>query len=75
MNVDHENAIRQRAHEIWEEFGRSEGQEEDHWRQAEADLGLDQREELPKGSGVDGPSTDQAPLAPPGGPGQGTGSR
>jgi hypothetical protein len=48
--MNYESRTRQRAHEIWEQLGRPEGQAEDHWRQAEADLGLDEREELPNAS-------------------------
>jgi hypothetical protein len=31
-------AIRKRAYEIWERRGRPEGQHDDHWREAEAEL-------------------------------------
>jgi len=33
-----EDKIRARAHEIWEHNGRPDGQDLDHWRQAEAEL-------------------------------------
>jgi hypothetical protein len=72
MNSDRETGIRQRAHEIWEELGRPEGQEEDHWRQAEADLGLDEREELPRGSGVAETETEEAPSVVPAASGKGS---
>ena len=33
-----EDKIRARAHQIWERSGRPEGQDLEHWRQAEAEL-------------------------------------
>lgn len=38
-NSDYD-AIRERAYEIWEREGRPDGQHEDHWRQALAELAL-----------------------------------
>jgi hypothetical protein len=38
MKSDRREAVRRRAHEIWEARGRPEGQHEDHWREAEAEL-------------------------------------
>ncbi len=35
---DHDERIRQRAHEIWEEEGRPEGREYSHWLRARADV-------------------------------------
>lgn len=35
---DHNERIRQRAHEIWEEEGRPEGREYSHWLRAKADV-------------------------------------
>ncbi|CAM3071293.1 DUF2934 domain-containing protein [Paracoccus nototheniae] len=35
---DRNDAIRARAHEIWETEGRPEGHEADHWARAEAEL-------------------------------------
>lgn len=32
--------VRERAYEIWEREGRPDGQHEDHWRQALAELAL-----------------------------------
>jgi hypothetical protein len=34
MSGDREERIRRRAHEIWEQAGRTEGHEEEHWAQA-----------------------------------------
>lgn len=33
-----ENRIRERAHHIWERAGSPDGQEAEHWRQAEAEI-------------------------------------
>jgi hypothetical protein len=35
---DHDERIRKRAHEIWEEEGRPEGREYSHWLRARADV-------------------------------------
>lgn len=35
---DHDERIRQRAHDIWEEEGRPEGREYSHWLRARADI-------------------------------------
>lgn len=43
MAEDEEERIRRRAHAIWEEEGRPEGRQEEHWRRA--------RRELASGSG------------------------
>jgi len=36
--TDRENRVRQRAHEIWEHEGRTDGQEQEHWARAERDI-------------------------------------
>jgi hypothetical protein len=36
-SVDRQEAIRARAHAIWEHEGQPEGRHEDHWAQAERD--------------------------------------
>ena len=41
--MQHDDRIRQRAHEIWEQQGRPEGRQEEHWAQA--------RREIEAGSG------------------------
>jgi hypothetical protein len=35
-----DDAVRERAYEIWEREGRPDGQHESHWRQALAELAL-----------------------------------
>lgn len=44
-NSDYD-AIRERAYEIWEREGRPDGQHENHWRQALAELALMEPVEL-----------------------------
>ncbi|MFC3631185.1 DUF2934 domain-containing protein [Paracoccus angustae] len=41
MTTRREDQIRQRAHQLWEEQGRPEGQHEEHWRQASSEIGDD----------------------------------
>ena len=38
MDQDHQERIRQRAHEIWESEGRPQGRDADHWSRAEEEL-------------------------------------
>lgn len=38
MSEDREQRIRERAHRIWEEEGRPEGREDEHWRRAEREI-------------------------------------
>ena len=38
MDQDHQERIRQRAHEIWESEGRPEGRDAEHWTRAEEEL-------------------------------------
>ena len=40
----HEHRIRERAYEIWEREGRPEGKALDHWAQAIAEIGVEERE-------------------------------
>ena len=39
MNPDRQAAIAARAHQIWEKSGHAHGQDEQHWRQAEREIG------------------------------------
>ena len=39
MDADREDRIRQRAHQLWEEQGRPEGRQADHWDQARTEFG------------------------------------
>ena len=38
MGGDMEERIRQRAHELWEQAGRPEGQQDRHWEQASREI-------------------------------------
>jgi hypothetical protein len=73
---DHDERIRQRAHDIWEEEGRPEGREYSHWLRARAEIqeedgeaiGLAQRRDQPSGRAME--RTSKADIAlnalPPG---------
>lgn len=41
---DHDERVRKRAHEIWEEEGRPEGREYSHWLRAKAEILGEDRE-------------------------------
>jgi hypothetical protein len=43
MDNDLHNQITQRAREIWEREGRPEGRAEEHWLQAEREIGIRQQ--------------------------------
>lgn len=51
MDQDHQERIRQRAHEIWEREGRPEGRDSDHWSQAEQELRTETGGEQPADPG------------------------
>ncbi|WMT92884.1 DUF2934 domain-containing protein [Pelagibacterium sp. H642] len=81
--TDLEQRIRERAHQIWEEEGRPEGLEQDHWERAAREI--DSEEGQPRddgqldneqGSGNVGASSGLQPggTTPGGGPGAGAGS-
>lgn len=67
MDHDHQERIKQRAHEIWEREGRPEGRDADHWSQAEQELNSQTGEGDQTGGG------DQSSGVQPGG-GQESGS-
>lgn len=50
---DHNERIRQRAHEIWEEEGRPEGREYSYWLRAKADVGDEAESEPERASKAD----------------------
>jgi hypothetical protein len=50
---DHNERIRQRAHEIWEEEGRPEGREYSHWVRARAEIGDEEGETPERASKAD----------------------
>lgn len=65
MNTHREEAIRARAHQLWEDEGRPEGREREHWEAAEREFGERKDDETPNGefnqqtTAPDGASTQQ----------------
>jgi len=53
MTQQDEEAVRTRAHRIWEEAGRPDGEHESHWLQALKELGLASPLDVPAGATVD----------------------
>jgi hypothetical protein len=50
-DADLHERVRQRAYSLWEQEGRPEGQAEDHWRRAEAEVaGVNPGDEAPPGT-------------------------
>ncbi len=43
-SLRHKRRIQERAYQIWEEAGRPEGQEVEHWLRAEAEITADEKE-------------------------------
>lgn len=62
--ITHEE-ISQRAHDIWEQSGRLDGQETEHWLRAERELQNERRQaqRLEKGSPVQKSNNRSAPKA------------
>ena len=46
MSGDREERVRQRAHELWEQAGRPEGQQERHWEQAFQEISVEDEPNL-----------------------------
>ena len=70
-----DQAVRERAHEIWEREGRPHGRDEAHWRQAEDELTAAQPKKpaagaRPKAAPASGeaPAADDAPKRKRAGP-------
>jgi len=80
-DTDQESRKRDRAYKIWEQEGRPEGRHEEHWVQAEGELGKarpfpEQASAGSKGQGTAGASPNATQMqpgdeAPPGTPGTG----
>lgn len=70
--MDREEQIRQRAHQLWEQEGRPEGREAEHWEQAAREFDAD----APSHGDAVGLSTSLQPggTVPGGGPGASEGS-
>jgi len=66
MSEQQEDRIRERAYQIWEEEGRPEGDQEKHWRRAEAEFQNDMSDNASQRADTEG--TTQAldpPVSPP----------
>jgi hypothetical protein len=83
---DDKEQVRQHAYALWEEEGRPEGREQDHWQRAEQELGQGGKREG-EGLATDGADGDvsaaggglasglqRGGTTPSGGPGAGAGS-
>lgn len=85
MMTDREQRIRERAHQFWEEEGRPEGREQEHWERAvheindesensdHPELGVDTQQEPTGGVGT-ASVLQPGGTTPGGGPGAGAGS-
>jgi hypothetical protein len=64
MDTDRDEKIRRRAHQLWEEAGQPDGQDEDHWAQAvreiEGENGSGSDARIAQG-GIDPAATATAP--------------
>lgn len=58
---DREDRIRQRAYQIWNEAGQPEGRQEEHWRQAEADIDAETGKREPPPTQPAGSRSDEDP--------------
>jgi hypothetical protein len=65
------DAVEKRAREIWEQRGRPEGQELDHWYQAEGEL-LEMRNKAEKIDSSNQPAARGNPAPPPAPPSKAT---
>lgn len=45
MTADHDDAVRARAHQLWEEEGRPEGQADRHWFTARESLAVEESQD------------------------------
>jgi hypothetical protein len=66
MSGDREERVRQRAHELWEQAGRPEGQQEQHWQQAFQEISTDGEPNLSTVAAgrMEATGTPRAPLSP-----------
>lgn len=75
MNDDRSRRVQGRAYAIWEEQGRPHGRHDDHWRQAERELGEGPSTGAPAGAPGDAPTGNllprDTPMAQPGAGGTG----
>jgi hypothetical protein len=66
MSGDREERVRQRAHELWEQAGRPEGQQVWHWEQASQDIPAEGEPNLSTVAAgrMEATGTPRAPLSP-----------
>jgi hypothetical protein len=72
MNDDRNRRVQSRAYSLWEDEGRPHGRHEEHWRQAEQEMG--EGDGAPTGEMAPGSgqvASEDAPMAQPGAPGTG----
>ena len=62
-----EDRVRQRAYQIWEEEGRPEGREAEHWRRAEVEVEESRNRTLSPRGTPKIPEVEAPGAAPPGG--------
>lgn len=62
MNNDREEQIRARAHQIWEEEGRPEGREQEHWSKAAREMEGHRATEEGAFTGIESETQPGAPL-------------
>lgn len=65
MDGDLEHRIRERAYELWEAEGQPEGREDQHWRQAQADITEAQGKAAKTKTGTAKTATARKPTAKP----------
>ena len=66
MSGDMEERVRQRAHELWEQAGRPEGQQDRHWEQASQEIPAEGEPNLSTVAAgrMEATGTPRAPLSP-----------
>jgi DUF2934 family protein len=65
MDTDRLERVRQRAYELWEQEGRPDGKEEEHWRRADAEIACEEAPSAPTTSEELGraPTVAEQPLS------------
>lgn len=66
MSGDMEERVRRRAHQLWEQAGRPEGQQEQHWQQAFQEISVEGEPNLSTVAAgrMEATGTPRAPLSP-----------
>lgn len=63
MDEDHVQRVRDRAHALWEQAGRPEGQDAEHWSQAEREIAAEEEAQFSAPSGAIGARRGRKPKA------------